>query len=182
MTLYFRLLIITFKILFGPKRHPLDIFISNFRVLPSDCDLNFHLTSSRYPAFIEAASIHQMGQMGILGKMLKRGCSPINANYDVTYIRPIKPFEKFRIISRIVTWDDKYLYLEHRFEVDGELRAFGMARAVFMCKKAVTSMGEIAAITGEQLIAPDVTEAVLKWEKFLEAKKEQSLDLRNNGK
>lgn len=178
MTLYFRLLIIMFKILFSPKRHPLDIFISNFRVLPSDCDLNFHITSSRYPAFIEAASIHQMGQMGIFGKMLKRGCFPINANYDVTYIRPIKPFEKFRIVSRIVTWDNKYLYMEHRFEVDGELRAFGMARAVIVCKKVVTSMGKIMALTEEQLIAPDVPEAVLKWEIFLEAKKEQSSQIR----
>ena len=114
-------MIIFFKIIFSQKRHPLDIFISNFRVLPTDCDLNFHLTSSRYPAFIEAASIHQMGQMGILSKMLKRVCFPINSNYDVTYIRPIKPFEKFRVVSRIVTWDEKYWYKEHRFEVDGEL-------------------------------------------------------------
>jgi acyl-CoA thioesterase FadM len=127
---------------------------------------------------VEAASIHQMGQLGIHGKMLKRGCFPINANYDVTYIRPIKPFEKFRVVSQIVTWDDKYWYKEHRFEVDGELRAFGMVRAVFVCKKVVTSMGEITAITGEQLIAPDVPEAVLKWENFLEAKKEQSLHIR----
>ena len=178
MTLYFRLLIIMFKIFFSPKRHPLDIFISNFRVLPTDCDLNFHLTSSRYPAFIEAATIHQMGQMGILGKMLKRGCFPINANYDVTYIRPIKPFEKFRVVSRIVTWDDKYWCKEHRFEVDGELRAYGMARGVIVCQKVVTSMEEIIALTGEQLNTPDVPEAVLKWESFLKAKKEQSLQIR----
>ncbi len=135
----------------------------------------------RYPAFIEAASFHLAGQMGILGKLLKRRCFSINSNYSVTYIRPIKPFEKFRVVGRIVTWDDKYLYKEHRFEVDGELRAFGMARAVFVCKKVVTSMGEITALTGEQIIAPDVPEAVLKWEKFLEAKKEQSLKLGNKG-
>lgn len=178
MTLYFRLLIIMFKILFSPKRYPLDISISNFRVLPLDCDLNFHLTSARYLAFIEAATIYHMGQMGVLSKLLKRGCFPINANYDVTFIRPIKPFEKIRVISRIVTWDDKYWYKEHRFEVDGELRAFGMVRGVVVCKKVVTSMGEIMAITGEELITPDVPEAVLKWEKFLIATKEQSQQFR----
>ena len=178
MTLYFRLLILLFKIYFSPKRHPLDISITNFRVLPTDCDLNFHLTSSRYPAFMEAASFHHAGQMGILSKLLKRRCFPINVNYDVTYIRPIKPFEKFSVVSRTVTWNDKYLYKEHRFEVDGELRAFGMVRAVFVCKKVVISMGEIKALMGEQVITPDVPEAVLKWESFLKAKKEQSLQNR----
>ena len=178
MTLYFRLLILMFKIYFSPKKHTLDISITNFRVLPTDCDLNFHLTSSRYLAFMEVASFHLGGQTGILGKLLKRGCFPINANYAVTYIRPIKPFEKFSVVSRFVTWNDKYWYKEHRFEVDGELRAFGMARGVVVCKKVVTSMGEITALTGEQVITPDVPEAVVKWESFLKAKKEQSLQIR----
>ena len=110
-----------------------------------------------------------MGQNGILGKLLKRRCFPINATYDVSYFRPIKPFEKFSVTSRIITWDNKYWYKEHRFEVDGELRAFGMARGVVVCRRVVTSMQEIVALTGEHLDAPPVPEAVLKWRDFLEA-------------
>lgn len=171
MTLYFRLLIILFKIWFGPKKHLLDECITHFRVLPTDCDLNYHLTSSRYLSFLEAATIHMMGQMGLLGKLLTRRCFPINASVEVTYIRSIKPFEKFSVASRIVTWDEKYWYKEHRFEVSGELRAFAMARGVVLCRGAVTALGDVAALTGENPVAPPFPEAVLKWREFLEAKK-----------
>jgi acyl-CoA thioesterase FadM len=171
MTLYFRLLMILFKILLGPKRHPLDASVTHFRALPTDCDLNLHLTSSRYIEFMDAATIHFIGQMGILGKLLKRRCFPFNAAHDLTYIRPIKPFEKFSVTTRFVTWDDKYWYKEQRFEVDGELRAVGMARGVVVCRGAVVSLGEIAALTGENLVAPHAPEAVSKWRDLLEAKK-----------
>lgn len=171
MNLYLRLLIILFKIQFGPKKHPLEESVVHFRVLPTDCDLNFHLTSSRYPAFMEAATIHLMGQMGILGKLLKRRCFPINSGINITYIRSIKPFERFAVVSRIVTWDEKYWYKEHRFEVGRELRAFAIARGVVVCRRAVTSLGDIAALTGEDLVAPSPPETVLKWKELLEAKK-----------
>jgi len=171
MTLYFRLLMILFKILLGPKRHPLDVSVTHFRALPTDCDLNLHVTSSRYVEFMDAATIHFMGQTGILGKLLKRRCFPFNAAHDLTYIRPIKPFEKFSVVTRFVTWDDKYWYKEQRFEVDGELRAVGMARGVVVCRGAVVSMREIAALTGENLVAPQAPEAVLKWRDLLEVKK-----------
>jgi acyl-CoA thioesterase FadM len=178
MTLYFRLLLILLKIQFGPKKHPLEESIVHFRALPTDCDLNFHVTTSRYPAFIEAATIHLIGQMGILGKLLKRRCFPINNGVDIAYIRSIKPLEKFAVVSRLVTWDNKYWYKEHRFEVDGELRAFAIARGVVVCRRAVASIGDIAALIAEDLVAPPFPETVLKWKEFLEAQKVRASQVR----
>lgn len=174
MTLYFRLVIILFKIWLGSKIHPLDQSTVHFRALPTDCDLNLHMTTSRYPAFMDAATIHLMGQMGILGRLLRRHCFPINSNIAITYIRSIKSFERFTVVSRIVTWDDKHWYKEHRFEVDGELRAFAMARGVVVCRRATASMGDITALTGEELAVPPFSETVLKWNEFLETKKAHS--------
>jgi hypothetical protein len=56
-----------------------------------------------------------------------------------------------------------------------------MARGVIVCKKVVTSLGEVATLTGEKLITPDIPVAVLKWESYLKAKKELSLQLREEG-
>jgi len=174
MTLYLRLLIIMVKILFGPRKHPLEKSVVNFRVLPTDCDLNFHMTSARYAAFTEAATIHLMGQMEILDELLKRRCFPINNAINVTYIRSIKPFEKFTVVSRIIAWDDKYWYKDHRFEVDGELRAYAIARGVVICRRAVASISDIVALTGEDLVSPPFPENVLMWKEFLDTKKVQA--------
>ena len=174
MTLYLRLLIILIKILFAPKKQPMEKSVVNFRVLPTDCDLNFHMTTPRYPAFMDAASIHLFGQMEILDKLLKRRCFPINNAIHVTYIRSIKPFEKFTVVSRMVTWDDKYWYKEHRFEVDGDLRAYGIARGVVICRGTVASTSDVVALTGEDLIPPPFPEKILKWKEFLDNKKLQT--------
>ena len=53
MNLYFRLILVFIKSLFAGKRNPLEASVVHFRVWPLDCDVNLHLTNSRYFAFAD---------------------------------------------------------------------------------------------------------------------------------
>ena len=48
----------------------------------------------------------------------------------------------------MVTWDEKYWYTEHSFEVDTEVRATAIARGVFGKDRNLISINDIAALTG----------------------------------
>jgi hypothetical protein len=37
-------------------------------------------------------------------------------------------------VTRIVTWDDKYAYMEHRFESDGRSAPIAFAKGLFLEK------------------------------------------------
>lgn len=173
MSLYFRLLIVLIRSWLGPSKPWSEESELRFRVLPTDCDLNLHLTSSRYIALSDLGRIHLLGQTGILGDIIKRRWFPFSAGVEVTYIRPIQPFQLFTVRTRALTWDDKYWYSEHRFEVADELRAIVLTRGLFVCGRKLVSMAEIAALTAENPPPPPVPETVEQWQLLLDAKKRE---------
>ena len=171
MNLYFRMLIIFLKIWSGQRKRWSEESVVNFRAWPIDCDVNFHLTGSRYIGIADLGRIHLLGQMGILGELLMRRWLPIVSEVDVSYIRSIKPFEKFRLITRILLWDRKYWYTEHRFEVHGQLRALLLVRGVFVCERDIIPIPDVAALTGEDPTPPPVSETIHQWKDLLKSKK-----------
>jgi hypothetical protein len=111
--------------------------------------------------------------MGIFRKLYKRRWLPFASGIEITYIRPIMPFEKFRLRSRIATWDDKYWYTEHTFEVGNQVRAIAIGRGVFVKNRELISMDNITALTGENPLSPPSPKTIEQWKSLLSVKKEE---------
>ncbi len=176
MNLYFRL----FWLFIWRVRHCRSIgFLGtskiSYRALPSDCDINFHLTNSRYPAFMDLARTYMLAEMGLLRRFLKQKWMPIVNATEFTYIRDIKPFCKFDIVSKVVGWDDKYFYIEQRFESDQGLHCIVHVRGVFVCKRKQVPISELIEAANFQEAAPELPPEVQKWKAFLQLKKERNL-------
>lgn len=118
MILLFRFLLVMFASVFRSRIGPLDESVVHFTVLPHDCDLNIHLNAGRYLSFMDIARVDLIGRTGLLRRLVKRGWRPIMGGCTVTYRREIKPFERFRVRSRVTGWDEKWFYLEHIVEKD----------------------------------------------------------------
>lgn len=171
MNLYFRLMIMLVKCLFVPKQKILEESRISFRVMLTDCDLNRHMTNSRYLSFMDLGRFYLMAQLRILGKVLKGKWAPILTGAEITFIRALNPLQKFDLITRILTWDEKYYYFEQRFEVNGELYALALAKGVFIAKKEKVPMSAIMAATSDyHNIAPS-NEIILHWKNMAETKK-----------
>ena len=56
MNLYLRLILLLFRIQGLPRRGLFDASRVSFRVLPNDCDLNFHMNNGRYLTFMDLAA------------------------------------------------------------------------------------------------------------------------------
>ncbi len=173
MNLYFRMIFVFIKIWLSPKKRWYEDSVLHFRVYPFDCDINFHLTSSRYLGIADLGRIHLLGQMGIFRSVLKNGYFPIASGIEITYIRPIRPFQKFTLRSRITNWDDKYCYLEHIFEAGNQVCAIAIFRGVFVKNHSTVSINKIASLTGENPESPAPSETIRQWKKLLKAKKEE---------
>jgi len=171
MNLYFRILIVFVKIWLGLKKQWSEESALHFRALPFDCDVNLHLNSARYVGFADLGRIHLLGQIGILPGLLTRRWFPFASGVEITYIRPIKPFQKLRLRTRVLTWDEKYWYTEHIFEAGNQVRAIGIVRGVFVRGRDVVSMNEIAALTDENPASPPAPRIIEQWRQLLEAKK-----------
>lgn len=173
MNHYFRLFWVLLRLRLWPQKTGLiDLFRRPFRVLPSDCDFNFHLTNGRYFSLLDVARIEHLARMKLIGKLLRRRWLPVLNATEITFIRQLPPLRKFDITTRIVTWDEKYLYLEQRFETPGTLHAVSLARAAFVHRGEVVAPAEVAALAGYEGKAPPCSAIIDGWQGLLGNKKD----------
>lgn len=173
MNLYFRLLWMLLRLRLWPGTASFtEPFRRPFRVLPSDCDFNLHLTNGRYFSLIDVARVEQLARLKLIGPLLKKRWLPFLNASEITFIRPLPPLKQFDIVTRIVTWDEKYLYLEQRFETPGTLHAVSLGRAAFVHRGALVPPAQVAALAGYSGEAPASPAVIDGWHVLLKEKKE----------
>ncbi|WP_462165192.1 thioesterase family protein [Pseudoalteromonas xiamenensis] len=172
MNLYFRLILLLWRIKqnrqYDTLLTPIDI---EFRALPSDCDINMHLTNSRYLAFMDLARTWLTERVGLFGAIYQKRWFPIVNATAITYIRDIKPLQKFTVTTRLVGWDHKYFYIEQKFHSHRGLHAIAYIRGVFRRKQGVVPVEEMLDVAGFDGVAPILPKEVMHWKAMLEEKK-----------
>jgi acyl-CoA thioesterase FadM len=163
MLLLFRFLLTMLKSRFRSRIGPLDESVVRFTALPHDCDLNFHLNAGRYVSFMDVARIELIGRVRFIGPMLRRGWRPVAGGAVLRFRRSVLPFQRFDIRSRVVGWDEKWIYVEHIVEKDGEFCAIGHMRTVIRSKDGTIPPSEVLAAMNLNLPSPPLPEFVAKW-------------------
>lgn len=148
MLLFFRVCRILVKNLFGRRGGILDESLLRLRVWPTDMDLNFHLNDGRYLSLAGLARVDLMLRTGLLRRAMKRGWYPVVGAVMIRYRREIRWLEKFSLRSRIIGWDDKWTYFEHRFEKNGDLAALAYARGVIRTREGPVPTRDVMALLG----------------------------------
>jgi acyl-CoA thioesterase FadM len=163
MLLLFRFLLTMLKSRFRSRIGPLEESVVRFTALPHDCDLNFHLNAGRYVSFMDVARIELIGRVRFIGPMLRRGWRPVAGGAVLRFRRSVLPFERFDIRSKVIGWDEKWIYVEHILEKDGEFCAIGHMRTVIRSKQGTIPPSEVLAALNLNLPSPPLPEFVAKW-------------------
>lgn len=172
MNLYLRLIRVLLRQLWAKTLdNPLNRRFIFFRVWPHDCDFNLHLTNSRYLALMDLCRMDLMMGLGMGRKIMQHKWKFVVNAQEITYIKEVSPFSRFRISTQILGWDEKYFYVEHRISTKGKLHAIAHIRIAAVQGKRVVSMDEVFKKCGFEGIQPKVPEAVDIWKQLLEHKK-----------
>lgn len=94
----------------------------HFRVTPLDTGIAT-LKSDRYLQMAESAQLDYVIRTGLLGVMLRRGCSFVNASQLVRFSRPVRLFSRVAVASRLVYADARCAYFHHVFSVGTAVHA-----------------------------------------------------------
>jgi acyl-CoA thioesterase FadM len=174
VNLYLRLLLLVLRLhrirqrgLFEESRIP-------FRVLPVDCDVNLHMNNGRYLSFMDLGRVHLIAQLGLLGEVVRNRWKPVLAAAEINFIRQLAPFQRFELVTRVVTWDEKYVYMEQRFESGGVLCAHSFVKGLFLSGTAKVSNASVVALTGYTGEPPDMTDALKLWVELGNVKKQHA--------
>jgi len=171
VNLYLRLLVVLIRTLFSRQRGLLEPSRLSFRVMPLDCDFNMHMNNGRYLTFMDLGRIHMLGQTRMLRPMLRARWMPVLGAAEINFICPLRPLRKFHLLTRLVTWDEKYFYVEQRFESGGRLCAIALVKGLFVTKGRRVESSTVLKVFNFDVDAPRMPEVVRHWNDLAALKK-----------
>jgi len=174
MNLYLRLFILLFRLIGLPRKGLFEESRVAFRVLPNDCDINFHMNNGRYLAFMDLGRVHLMAQLRLLGVIVRNKWQPMLAAAEIDFLRQIAPFQKFDLVTRLVTWDDKYAYMEQRFESAGVLCAHAYVKGLFLDARGRVANSTVVAELGFTGAPPPFPEKLRIWARLGSVNKQKA--------
>jgi len=132
----------------------------------TDLDLMFHMNNSRYLRECDFARYKYLISCGLGAALRKTGYTMVLGASTIRYRRSIGLFDRFKIATRVLTWDDKSLYIEHKFHRFSD----DFVCAIVLVKQSLVS-GTVNALfkaalnidSDEILAPPPFPEELSKW-------------------
>jgi acyl-CoA thioesterase FadM len=163
MNLIFRLIRVMILAWLRPASGPLDPSSLAFRVWPTDLDINVHMTNSRYFALMDLGRTELILRTGIGRLIWRHKWQPVISVSTMRFKRAIKPFQKFRLETRTLFWDEQGFYLEQRFRTGDKTLALAVVKAVFVGKSGVIRPDHVCELIGVKGGSPDVPAWLAGW-------------------
>ncbi|CCV14741.1 thioesterase family protein [Mesorhizobium sp. STM 4661] len=133
-----------------------------FRCLPTDIDSNIHLNNARYMMLADLGRIDIFVRAGLVTLARKNGWAPMMGGLQSVYVREIRLWRRFEVVSSIETWEGTAVVGKHRFVLDnGETAALIMTTAGIYdrANRRFLDMGEVVAALGRSVQPRPLTPA-----------------------
>lgn len=115
MNLWVRVLYLIVASFFRPKLDPVhDTSRLSFRVWPHDLDTSLHMNNGRYWTLMDLGRTDIMLRSGLWRAVTRHRWVPVVSAGKIRFRRELKLFQPFTLETRIVTWAESWVVMEHR--------------------------------------------------------------------
>ncbi len=162
MNLWLRMLWVLMLSLFRPRIRPLEDSTLDLRVWPPDLDLMGHVNNGRYLTFMDLGRLDLIARSGLWRIALRRRWTPVIVSAQVRFRRALKLWDRFTLHTRVLGWDERWVYIEHRLESRARTASLALVKAGFVARDGLVPVQELAAAMGVHE-APELPAAVRAW-------------------
>lgn len=138
-----------------------------FVVLPTDIDLLGHMNNGRYPSYMDLARVDMLTRTGMMQVLDSAGIYAVVGQSTMVYRRSLDLWQRFDIETAVLGADERAIYLQQRFTVDGELHARGVMQGRFIERGVGTATTarviEVLEAAGLQVPLPELDQRVHDW-------------------
>ncbi|MEO1244173.1 MAG: thioesterase family protein [Pseudomonadota bacterium] len=165
MNLYFRVLIALLSNWFRPRISYRDVLVSRHRVWPSDVDLFGHMNNGRYLQVMDVSRSAWMLRAGVARAMLRNRWSAVIGGAVVRFRRTLKPLQTYRLETRLLSWDERWWFLQHRFiDEEGRSVAMAIARCALRDRDGWVDTKQVLRAVSPDAIPPVPPEFAVHWQ------------------
>jgi acyl-CoA thioesterase FadM len=134
------------------------------RVWLNDLDFNIHMNNGRYFSAADLGRLDWWVRSGLWHKALARGWRPMAGDANARFSRQLRPFQKYELQTRMVGWNEKWLFAEHRFVVGTRVHAVIVVRYLFVARDGSRpAPAQIMALGGWNAPSPPLPEFIELW-------------------
>lgn len=142
---------------------PLDELRQRIRVWPTDIDAYGHVNNGRVLTLMDFGRLDYAARTGLLRVALRERWRPVLAEATVRFRKELGLGVAVDLVTRLLHWDDKWLFYEHRLERGERLYAISYARVVVKRARETVLPATILAAVGHSAPPPEPPAALLKW-------------------
>lgn len=140
-----------------------DTHISHHRCWPHDLDVWMELNNGRTLTLLDLGRVPFFGRAGIAQAIIAQGWRFTVAGSNVRYRKRITVFQKFRLATRLIGWDNKFFYVEQAASIGGAVTTAGLFRMAVADKSGLVRMDRVAATVFGGAASPPLPEWVKDW-------------------
>jgi len=153
----------------GSQGSPLDPWRTPMRVLPNDLDLLRHMNNGVYLSLMDIGRVDMLVRTGAQRVVARRGWYPVVVGESIRFRRSLRLGDRFEIVTRVLGWDDRLVYVEQSFERRAPSGGVEVVAEAIVAARFLARTGggvpatDIAAAFGADRQSPALPDAVLTW-------------------
>lgn len=163
LNLLCRLIIIFIESIFRRRLHPLSESVLNLTVLPNDLDLNMHMNNGRFLSIMDLGRLDLLIRTDLAKVLLQHRWQPLVGAVNIRYKQSLLPFQRYRLRTKVIGWDEKWFYIEQRFERKNRTIAVALIKAVFRGPRKNVTPEDTLKLIHVNIDPPAMPDKVLKW-------------------
>ncbi|MGC2031571.1 MAG: thioesterase family protein [Steroidobacteraceae bacterium] len=163
-----RLIRVGFGLIGAPK---VDIFATTrvaLRVWPNDLDLNLHVNNGRYLALADIGRLQWFMLSGALAVARRHQAFPVVGDAIAKFRRDLKLFQRFEVHTRLIGWDSKWGFIEHRFVRGRRVLGMVVVRGLFKGPDGPMDPGVLFAGLAHSAPSPPLPEWTARFQQSAE--------------
>jgi len=147
----------------APDLDTLGVHVSYHRCWPQDIDGFLEMNNGRILTILDLGRTVLAKRVGLLTALRENGWGLTMAGVSVRYRKRIRPFVKFKTVSRAVGWDDKFFYLDQTIWIGEDCAVQALYRSAITDKNGIVRPRRLFDHIGYEGDRPDLPDWVQEW-------------------
>lgn len=147
----------------APKIGVTGTHVSYHRCWPHDLDWFLEMNNGRILTILDLGRNLLAKRAGLLAAMRANGWGLAMAGVSVRYRKRIRPFVRFRVESKTVGWDDRFMYLVQSIWIGDTCAAQALYRSAITDKNGIVPPARFLDFIGDLAERPQMPDWVVAW-------------------
>lgn len=147
----------------APRLGLTEAHVSHHICWPWDLDFWVELNNGRTLTLYDLGRTPLAIRTGMVKILRRERWGMTVAGNTVRYRRRVRAFQRVEMVSRVIGWDKRFMYMEQSMWRQGECTSHMLLRSAFTDRNGIVDMARVAAAAGHAGPSPDLPDWVNAW-------------------